>query len=255
MFRVGFEGAFAGGQVMAEMDFDELYETITASLSSSVNICIPVIMSAVSAVLILYLILRKEWSAESFWDIKKVRPSYFLLCFALGAALNFFVSGALTFLPVPDGAQPFDFLLGDNFFLMFLSIAVIAPVTEEIIFRGIIQKRLMKMIGIPGAVILQAVIFGVFHLNLLQGAYSFFLGLIIGTVYYFYGSVWIPIALHISFNGTSAIISHIAGDAGTDSFFLLAVTAAGFLISVWSMIELLKRSPAGVRVTNSGRWE
>ena len=245
--KIVFETSFAAGQIY-DIDAVEVSETVLSSL----NVYIPIIISVVSTVFVLSFVFNKEWSAESFWDHKKLKIPPVLLCFAFGVSLNLFVSGVLTFLPIPDEAQPFDFLLGDNFWLMFLTIALLAPVLEEIIFRGIIQKRLMKMVGIPGAVILQAFMFGVFHLNLLQGVYSFFLGIIIGTVYFFYMSIWLPIVVHISFNGISVIISHISKDAGIDGFVLTAITAVAFVISVWAMIELVRMRPKAAGCGGSG---
>ena len=53
---------------------------------------------------------------------------------------------------------------------------ILAPVGEELVFRGLTYRFARKALPFWGANILQAALFGVMHLNLFQGLYAFFLG-------------------------------------------------------------------------------
>lgn len=66
-------------------------------------------------------------------------------------------------------------------FSMWLYVAVWAPVTEELLFRGLIQ-RLMLPYGKRFAIFGSAFLFGIFHGNLVQSPYAFLVGLILGYV-------------------------------------------------------------------------
>lgn len=66
-------------------------------------------------------------------------------------------------------------------FSMWLYVAVWAPVTEELLFRGLIQ-RLMLPYGKRFAIFGSAFLFGIFHGNLIQSPYAFLVGLILGYV-------------------------------------------------------------------------
>ena len=79
-------------------------------------------------------------------------------------------------------------------FSMFLYASILAPVSEELIFRGVILQSL-RPYGKRFAVVCSAVLFGVFHGNLIQTPYAFALGLVLGYVTVEYHIGW-AVALH-----------------------------------------------------------
>lgn len=89
---------------------------------------------------------------------------------------------------------------------MFLYVAVLAPVFEEIFFRGFILRNLLPY-GKKFAIVASSFLFGILHGNLLQSPYAFFVGLVLGYAAVEYGLVW-SIVLHI-FN------NFILGDLAT----------------------------------------
>ena len=54
---------------------------------------------------------------------------------------------------------------------------LIGPVSEEMIFRGAIFDRVYTVFPFWKANIIQAVLFGVYHMNIVQGLYAFCLGI------------------------------------------------------------------------------
>ena len=78
---------------------------------------------------------------------------------------------------------------------MFLYSSLIAPVTEELIFRGIIIKKLEKY-GKLFAIVFSSVMFGMYHGNLYQGIFATLIGLLLGYTAVEY-SVKYSILLHI----------------------------------------------------------
>ncbi len=93
-----------------------------------------------------------------------------------------------------------------NPFMIFVSTVILAPLSEEFIFRGIIMKKAMKFSSFMVANILQALLFGIFHLNIVQGIYAFGIGLGLGYVAYKFKSVWAAVLMHLFFNGLSFVI-------------------------------------------------
>ncbi|MBN2805454.1 MAG: CPBP family intramembrane metalloprotease [Prolixibacteraceae bacterium] len=63
-----------------------------------------------------------------------------------------------------------------------LKVVVIAPVVEEILFRGIIMHGLMRNNRSWVAVLLSGILFSAFHLNPWQMTYTFFLGILLGWI-------------------------------------------------------------------------
>ncbi|MCL2814776.1 MAG: CPBP family intramembrane metalloprotease [Oscillospiraceae bacterium] len=243
--QIGIENAGRGD--LREQDF-------LGFIFSRLDFKIPVIISVFAAFLIMFLILRKQWKADRLWNFKNFGPVV-LFCFGVGFAMNILTNCALTLLPLQDYSSPIDDIVGVNFVFDFCTFALAAPVLEEIIFRGVVQKRLVKMMNWHAAVILQAFIFGVIHFNLIQGAYAFVLGIFIGYIYYFYDSIWFACAIHISFNATSILLLYILGDAEVNLFYFMFV-AIGFLaVSMASLVVFarnIKGSPKANRRYN--RW-
>jgi uncharacterized protein len=69
-----------------------------------------------------------------------------------------------------------------GFWGVFLKIAVLAPIIEESLFRGIIMHGLMKNYKSWYAILISGVLFSIFHLNPWQMTYTFFLGLFLGLL-------------------------------------------------------------------------
>lgn len=78
---------------------------------------------------------------------------------------------------------------------------VLAPLGEEIIFRGLTYRYFRKAGACFWAAnILQALLFGIIHLNWVQGGYAFLLGLLLGYMGKRYNSLLVPMLLHMIFN-------------------------------------------------------
>lgn len=67
-----------------------------------------------------------------------------------------------------------------GFWGVFFKVAVLAPIIEETLFRGIIMHGLMRNYRSWYAILLSGILFSLFHLNPWQMTYTFFLGLFLG---------------------------------------------------------------------------
>lgn len=89
---------------------------------------------------------------------------------------------------------------------MFLYVALLAPVFEEILFRGLVLRTFLPY-GRKFAIFASAFLFGIFHGNPVQSPYAFAVGLILGYVTVEYSLVW-AVVLH-------TINNFVLGDALT----------------------------------------
>jgi membrane protease YdiL (CAAX protease family) len=93
------------------------------------------------------------------------------------------------------------FAVFDSYFMLFLLYCVFTPIVEEIIFRFIIYNSLMMVVkDALWAILLSSAIFGIYHMNPVQGAYAFFMGLVICFLYYKSENIFVPIIAHASAN-------------------------------------------------------
>ena len=90
---------------------------------------------------------------------------------------------------------------------LILMTVILAPILEEILFRGIIMKGMVNNNVKPAtAIIVSALIFGAVHFNPWQFAGASLLGLVLGLVYYKTKSLLMPILLHAFNNLLSALM-------------------------------------------------
>lgn len=80
-------------------------------------------------------------------------------------------------------------------FAMFLYASILAPITEEVLFRGLVQRTLLPY-GKKFAILCSAFLFGIFHGNLAQTPFAFMAGLVLGYVAAEYNLIW-AMVLHM----------------------------------------------------------
>ena len=73
---------------------------------------------------------------------------------------------------------------------------VISPVAEEMVFRGLVMKRLQRYFSPIVAILVSAFIFGMYHGNIVQGVYAFLLGILIAGSYCYSDNLFVPVLFH-----------------------------------------------------------
>lgn len=101
--------------------------------------------------------------------------------------------------------------------MLFYSV-ILAPIGEELIFRGTTMHLARKAVPFWLANVMQAFLFGLFHMNWIQGIYAFSLGLVLGYVCEKGGSIYYSIFLHFLFNFWGTVISNLLSDVENSAF-------------------------------------
>jgi len=96
------------------------------------------------------------------------------------------------------------------FILVFFLIAVCAPLSEEIVFRGVLYQGFRQNSGAWKAMWCIGFLFGIMHMNLNQAIYAFAVGVIMVLLVEATGSMWSSVLYHIVFNGTSVVMLYLA---------------------------------------------
>lgn len=116
-----------------------------------------------------------------------------------------------------------------------LCYGILTPLAEEILFRGIIFNRMRRYMNIRMAVLLSALFFGLYHMNMVQGVYAFVMGCLMAYAYEYFGTFKAPVAVHMmsnliaySLTGTSVMNSFINNWAVC--IILLAVAGVGIYL-------------------------
>lgn len=103
------------------------------------------------------------------------------------------------------------------------SLAILTAIGEEMVFRGVFQRLLIKMTGnLHWGIILGALIFSLAHFNYSGFLTRFFLGMVLGYIYVSTANLWYCIWFHFLNNGIAITFAWITA-RGTDmSYFDMA---------------------------------
>ena len=115
-----------------------------------------------------------------------------------------------------------------------VSVCIIAPLFEELLFRGIVMKEFLKIMRPWAAIVLQALIFGISHRVLFQTIFTFIVGIILGIVYYKTHSIKEAAICHSVFN-ISELFSKYELTLLTGSM----LTAMGTVLTVMSLMYIV----------------
>lgn len=129
-----------------------------------------------------------------------------------------------------------------DYLVNLLMVAVLPGICEEAFFRGALQQLLIRWTGRVGAgVILTAFIFSFLHFQFLGFLPRFILGLMLGYVYVFTGSLWLAMIGHFVNNGVDVTLMYLyqLGWIKTDPMGDSQVTPWAGLLSGAIVIVLL----------------
>lgn len=87
-----------------------------------------------------------------------------------------------------------------------LTFVLIAPVTEELVFRGLMLPSMSPRLGSAGALVMTSVLFGVFHMHPMSVIFASIAGMLLGAIALRTGSVLAPIAFHAAFNAVPLLV-------------------------------------------------
>lgn len=137
--------------------------------------------------ILLYGYKKTHHPIHDVFPIKRFNPAFLIaiVLFFVGIQfyLDLFNSFINTLLPAPGWFWEMFGKTVDpkgNFWLTVLRVAIIAPIVEEMIFRGIIMHGFMQNYSGVKAVVVSALLFALFHLNPWQFPATFVLGLFLG---------------------------------------------------------------------------
>ncbi|OPZ94213.1 MAG: CAAX amino terminal protease self- immunity [Firmicutes bacterium ADurb.Bin419] len=225
-------------------------ETLTAVQNDVLQNTNLILLISILISLPLYTLASKitKENFSSICSFKKISIRNLILSLTTGVSLAVFI---ILFLSYIDTIFPLDKLPGDydgliqqimggNYVITFLAIGILGPIMEEIIFRGFILKELRKIMPVAAAVIVQALLFGLIHLNILQSSYAFVIGLVLGIAFVATKTLYAPIIIHLSFNTLNVILSKTTLSSQLEKYsFILLI--ASFLISLSSIIIQIKQ--------------
>ncbi|WP_458862189.1 CPBP family intramembrane glutamic endopeptidase [Acidaminobacterium chupaoyuni] len=128
-----------------------------------------------------------------------------------------------------------------------ISVVLLAPIVEEVIFRGLAFSRLSRVMAPGLAVVIQGVVFGVIHGTVIWAIYAATMGVLLGLVRWKTNSLKASIAMHMAFNAASLVVPIITYFVAAHSMLYYAATAVAFAGFAGSLRGVMSFRPAQER--------
>ena len=202
-------GAAVGGAVIGGGRAIELIDRFMTENMNLFSCLIYVVPGAVFITWYYFAFVEKRGIRETLYShTRRLTPACFGWIVLLGFAVQHVISllMAAIYAIMPSAMDQYTEMIDSSgisqySILWAVSTLILPPIVEEIIFRGLI----LQYLGRAGARFLvanliQAVLFGVFHMNFVQGIYTALLGFLLGWLAYRYDSILVPMVLHAIFN-------------------------------------------------------
>lgn len=203
---------YAGAGIWAAVKHEGYMATVQSMVMGG-NAILLVLTSVFSNVVTLLLFLRVKWTplTRDYLLSKPWLQLLWVALFALGAIIP------LTFLYEKLGIemdsnteQLFNSLLKEPW--GYVAVGILAPLAEEIVFRGAVLRTLLDMMSKKNhwvAIMISAAIFGAVHGNSAQFVNALLMGLILGWMYYRTKSLVPGILLHWVNNTLAYVLTNV----------------------------------------------
>ena len=186
-------------------------QAVFSSIIPNDNLLSTLIADIMFVLVAMLLIKLSKQSIKARLKINKITLKTIVTVILIALALNFVFQSTQFLFPESmrgELASEMDTdLSGVKSFIGFITVVIIAPLTEEILFRGLILGELAKCFNMHIAIILQAVLFGVMHGNIIWAVIAFLSAVLYGYFIRTSLNIFTPVAGHMSVNLLSFILT------------------------------------------------
>ncbi|MCY6960070.1 CPBP family intramembrane glutamic endopeptidase [Clostridium brassicae] len=208
------------------------------------NLIVGILFKYFSIVVILKLFAQRFSEGNIH---KKIKPKYFFIIIFIIIGFRIFYEYSIgTFVNKLDVnplvEKAFEDLASTRS-VFFISVCIVAPIFEEVLFRGIILNGMAKALNEKVAIVISSFLFALMHMNLVQGINAFLLGAILGIIYLKTKSIYLSIFAHLINNTLGILISAYMENLKLANYFLFQfiVTFIGIAIMILGFFILNRR--------------
>jgi uncharacterized protein len=150
-----------------------------------------------------------------------------------------------------EASKTLKLLLGstrvEDLLINLVFIAGFAAIGEELVFRGIIQRLLIRAFKSPWpGIILAAFLFSFFHMQFFGFIPRFLLGILLGALYWYSGSLWTAMLAHFVYDGLILTLAFFSPELVNDpnasvinssSIIVMSLASAALVVMLFWMMK------------------
>lgn len=203
----------------------------------------------------IYILLNKKDQKKTYSEKPHGRSlsmffAAILVTLPLGYLLQVLVSSILQLIKFADSQllKSYYELVDSSFmvkgdYLLLLSITILAPIGEELLFRGVLLKGSTDFLHLnkTTSVCLTGILFGLYHGNVVQICYAIPMGILLGYLAVNFRSIIPGIVLHMSVNTSAYFLPTIFFHIKKTTMFLMVVSLIFILILCYVLFCFARR--------------
>lgn len=206
------------------------------------------IYQLIASVIVFSFLLRNFRSDRMLFDAEMMNFSVrtIISCILISLLFSFSCNNIIGMSPLPKLSKAYETasnaFYGSTLAIEIISSVIVTPIVEELVYRGIIFKRLKSMTKMPIAIFLSAFIFAMMHFNIVQFVFAFVLGIVIATIYAKTNHIFICILCHMAINGLAVFRTEVKGmnflmDGRWYSWMLSIAIFIVAMIGLWLFVK------------------
>jgi membrane protease YdiL (CAAX protease family) len=134
-----------------------------------------------------------------------------------------------------------------DLFLNIIFVALLAGVGEELLFRGMIQRLLTRRYGRWVGIVVAAFLFSAIHLQFYGFVPRFLLGIVLGILFAYSGSLWMAMLAHFFYDAMLITAAYVNPDLLKEESIIpllqmVLPALISLLLSVWVIRQMIDRS-------------
>lgn len=258
---IGYVALFLGANLFVQMTISMVYgffAGMEAAMAGEVIDQVAMTQNCMEYILTHIVVLTMSYQILALaiaWFVLKIRKKRFcqevsmtkmnkmsiLPLIVMGLAVQFFVGYGIMLLPISEEIMS-DYILqsssrltADNWLFRILGVVIVAPIVEEVFFRGLVLSRFRKAMPLGLAIFLSSFLFGLMHGQLLWIAYTVVMGFLFSAVALSEKSIFASIILHMAINFSGLFVDMIP----CEGIVKVIVCAISFVVLIATMYMVM----------------
>ena len=217
----------------------------SGTLDSNMEKYFSIVVAVALAIIIIveYFFFKGDAPVQSRLIFQKPKYIGFLILFgaAFGHGLNLLIS-LFNINGIFDSYEAVQSeIFAPGIILVIVRAVLLAPIAEELVFRGLVFRRMREYTGFWPAALVSAALFGLYHMNLPQGIYAFLFGIMLAVLYDRFRNILVPILVHFAANLLSVILEYTKAEYPNTAIYIVAM-AASFAVAVLLYLFIFRKA-------------
>lgn len=238
------------GTAFASKDLSNLADRFSSSLTNYYSF-----MGILFALIYLFVSARRRGtkvSEDITLTFKGINFNYLMLMFVFGFCSSFMISSVYSLLPdwlmASYDSSTLDVYNTYDVALLLISLTILDPIAEEIIFRGYMLNRLLPVIKEKASIWIVTIVFAICHLSPFWIIYGLALGWVLAKISIRHDNILYSIAIHMGFNFPTLLIFIISNNQKLNDllfgnkllfivYSLVSLTGVVYLLWYYNKVE------------------